>query len=298
MELWIPITITAAFLQNLRSTLQKQLKGVMGTTGATFVRFGFGVPFAALYWVLLIWGFDADLPHLNRRFAVWVVIAAISQILATFLLIQLFSLRNFAVGNAYARTEPVQTALFAFVLFGVQFSLSSVLAILMAVVGLALISVARTGISREQLMSSNAGKTALIGLGSGTLFALAAIGFQTAARSVGSGDFVIQAATTLLVGIVFQTILMLLFMNREEIIHVIAAWKTSLMVGFVGATATLCWFAAFTLQEAALVKVVAQVEMLFAFGSSVFVFKEAINRPELVGCLLIVSSILCLILID
>ena len=53
MELWIPITIAAAFLQNLRSAMQKHLKGVMGTTGATFVRFGFGFPFAlAFVWVL------------------------------------------------------------------------------------------------------------------------------------------------------------------------------------------------------------------------------------------------------
>ena len=49
MEFWIPITIAAAFLQNLRSTAQKHLKGVMGTTGATFVRFGFGLPFATLF---------------------------------------------------------------------------------------------------------------------------------------------------------------------------------------------------------------------------------------------------------
>ena len=49
MELWIPITVAAAFLQNLRSAAQKHLKGVMGTTGATFVRFGFGLPFALLF---------------------------------------------------------------------------------------------------------------------------------------------------------------------------------------------------------------------------------------------------------
>ena len=53
MELWIVITIAAAFLQNIRSSLQRHLKGHMGTTGATFVRFGFGLPFAALYLFLL-----------------------------------------------------------------------------------------------------------------------------------------------------------------------------------------------------------------------------------------------------
>lgn len=53
METWVLITVAAAFLQNVRSAMQKHLKGVMGTTGATFVRFGFGLPFALLYLVLL-----------------------------------------------------------------------------------------------------------------------------------------------------------------------------------------------------------------------------------------------------
>lgn len=53
MELWIPITLAAAFLQNVRSSLQKYLKGRMGTTGATFVRFGFGMPFVLAFLAFL-----------------------------------------------------------------------------------------------------------------------------------------------------------------------------------------------------------------------------------------------------
>ena len=37
MSLWIPLTIAAAFLQNLRSTLQKQLTGKLSAIGATYV---------------------------------------------------------------------------------------------------------------------------------------------------------------------------------------------------------------------------------------------------------------------
>jgi len=33
LELWIPITIAAAFFQNLRSALQKHLKGRLSTAG-------------------------------------------------------------------------------------------------------------------------------------------------------------------------------------------------------------------------------------------------------------------------
>ncbi|MEP2642032.1 DMT family transporter [Roseobacter sp.] len=298
MELWISITIGAAFLQNLRSSLQKHLKGVMGTTGATFVRFGFGVPFAALYWAILIWGFGFDLPTLTGRFAIWMVIGALAQIAATFLLVHLFSLRNFAVGNAYSRTEPMQTAIFAFVLFGASFSAGAILAIVIAVMGVMLISVAQSKITPRSLITSVFSKTALTGLAAGTLFGLAAIGFQTAARSVVSDAFVVQAATTLLIGITFQTVFMLSYMvckDRAEIARIRVAWKPALLVGFVGATATFGWFTAFTLQQAALVKVLAQVEMIFSFGSSILIFKETINRVEILGCALIVGSIMCLV---
>ena len=53
MELWIPITLFAAFCQNLRSAMQKHLKGELGTIGATFVRFGYGFPFALVYIAIL-----------------------------------------------------------------------------------------------------------------------------------------------------------------------------------------------------------------------------------------------------
>ena len=299
MELWIPITIAAAFLQNLRSTLQKHLTGVMGTTGATFVRFGFGVPFAALYCAILVWGFGYDIPQLSHTFALWMIIGALAQIAATFLLVHLFSLRNFAVGNAYSRTEPMQTAVFAFVLFGTEFNMGAIVAICVAVVGVILISVAHTKITPRSLLTSLFSRTAVIGLSAGTLFGLAAIGFQTAARSVVSEVFVVQAATTLLLGISFQTVVMALFMlyaDRSELTRIRLAWKPALLVGFVGATATFGWFTAFTLQQAALVKVVAQIEMLFSFGSSILIFREVINRTEIVGCLLIVCSIICLVL--
>ncbi|AXI46689.1 hypothetical protein C1J03_12045 [Sulfitobacter sp. SK012] len=300
MELWIPITIAAAFLQNLRSTLQKHLTGVMGTTGATFVRFGFGVPFAALYCAILIWGLGYNTPTLSLGFFFWVVIGALAQIMATFLLVYLFSLRSFAVGTAYSRTEPMQTAIFAFVLFGAEFSIGAIFAIGIAVVGVILISVAQTKITLQTLVTSLFSRTALIGLGAGTLFGLAAVGFQTAARSVGSDFFLVQASTTLLIGISFQTTVMLIYMilrDPSELVRVRRAWKPGLMVGFVGATATFGWFAAFTLQQAALVKVVAQIEMLFSFASSVFIFKEVINKIEILGCILIVSSIICLVLV-
>ena len=114
METWIAVTIAAAFLQNIRSALQKHLKGKMGTTGATFVRFGFGVPFAALF-VFALAQTGHPLPSPSAAFLGWTVLGGATQIAATFLLLHLFSFRNFTVGTAYSRTEPAQAALFALV---------------------------------------------------------------------------------------------------------------------------------------------------------------------------------------
>lgn len=300
MELWIPITIAAAFLQNLRSAAQKHLKNVMGTTGATFVRFGFGVPFAALFVLLLHRGVGYPFPALNPSFLFWVAVGGLTQIGATFLLIHLFSFRNFAVGTAYSRTEPVQAAVFGLVFLGELAGPSALIAIAITVVGVMLISVAHVPMSWRNLFASLVSRNALIGLASGTLFGIAAVAYRAASLALGGPNFMMQAATTLLFTISFQTVVMLTWMlrkDRGEIANIARAWKPSLFVGFVGATASFGWFAAMTLQQAAVVKALAQIEMIFTFASTVFFFREHINRAEVAGCLLIVTGIVVLVLI-
>ncbi len=49
MDAWIPITIAAAFFQNLRSALQKHIRGRLSTAGAGYARFVYAWPFALIY---------------------------------------------------------------------------------------------------------------------------------------------------------------------------------------------------------------------------------------------------------
>lgn len=299
MELWIPITIAAAFLQNIRSAMQKHLKGVMGTTGATFVRFGFGAPLAILFVLGLNQWVDYPLPAINRVFLLWAIIGGITQIAATFLLVYLFSFRNFAVGTAYSRTEPAQAAMFGLIFLAEKASAGALAAIAISVIGVMLISVARTALSAGSLLTSVFSRTALIGIASGTLFGIAAVAYRAASLSLGGPNFMMQAAVTLAVVIVFQAAIMLIWMlikEPDEIGRVARAWKPGLVVGIAGATASFGWFMAMTLQQAAVVKALAQIEMIFTFASSVFIFKEQINRLEIIGCTLIVAGILVLLL--
>ncbi|MEO9614869.1 MAG: DMT family transporter [Nitratireductor sp.] len=298
MELWIPITIAAAFLQNIRSAMQKHLKGVMGTTGATFVRFGFGAPFALLFVAVLHFGAGHALPRLNATFFVWMLAGGIGQIAATFLLIHLFSFRNFAVGTAYSRTEPAQAALFGLVFLGEKISAGVLAAIGVSVFGVMLISVAHTPLSWRALLAALVGRNALVGLASGALFGVTAVAYRAASLALGGPNFIMQAAITLAWVIVFQSLLMALWMlwkDRAEIGRIRKAWKPALIVGLAGATASFGWFMAMTLQQAAVVKALAQVEMIFTFASTVFFFRERINLMEIAGCLLIVGGILLLL---
>ncbi|MEW9616848.1 DMT family transporter [Shinella sp. S4-D37] len=302
MEIWVLITVAAAFLQNVRSAMQKHLKGRMGTTGATFVRFGFGMPFALLYMGILALVLARPLPLPGAAFFLWAVVGGICQIAATFLLVHLFSFRNFAVGTAYSRTEPAQAAIFALVFLGERASAGTLVAIAISVAGVMIISVARSVVSLRTLATSVFTRTAAIGLLSGTFFGVSAVAYRSAslalAPTLPAPDYMMQASYTLVFVIVLQTLLMLgwiLLRERDELPRIAAAWRPALLVGFVGATASFGWFMAMTLQQAAVVKALAQVEMLFTFASTVFIFKERINRLEIAGCALIVVGVLALL---
>jgi drug/metabolite transporter (DMT)-like permease len=300
METWVLITIAAAFLQNIRSVLQKHLKTAMGTTGATFVRFGFGLPFALGFVALLAMAMDYPLPGLTPVFMVWVTLAALAQIAAQALLIQMFGHRNFTVGTAYSRTEPAQAALFGLMFLGDRVSPGTLLAIAISLVGVVLISIARSAAGRVALIRSVFSRTAALGLASGAAFGLAAVCYRAASLSLGGPNFMMQAAVTLLVAIFLQTCAMLVWMRMrapDELARIRAAWKISALVGLVGATASFGWFMAMTLQSAAAVKALAQIEMIFTFASSVLIFREHVNKLEISGCMLIVAGILVLLLL-
>ena len=296
MPLWIPITIAAAFFQNLRSGLQKRLKGSMGTTGATFVRFGFGLPFALIYLVAVAQITGEPIPAPNGVMFLAVLCGGLAQIGATFLLVYLFGLRNFMVGTAYSKTEPVQAALFGFLILGETVSPLALLAVVAGVIGVVLISVGNSG-SRSVvtgLMSRAAG----IGIASGALFGVSAVAFRAAALALPEGSAPLRAAFTLVVTLAIQTAAMLAWMavkDRAELSRVARAWAPGLLVGLAGAGASAGWFTAMTLQKVAYVRALGQIELVFTFATSVFWFREKVSRLECLGAAVIVLAILALI---
>ena len=303
MELWVPITLAAAFMQNLRSALQKHLKGSLSTLGATFCRFVYAAPLALVYVVLLGEGYGFAWPEPNPRFVAFAVLGGLTQITATALLVYLFSLRNFAVGTTYSKTETVQTAIFGLVILGEPVSSLAAVAIVISLVGVMSISVAKSHLTLRNLLldwtGGWTGRAAFIGILSGTFFGLSAVSYRAAALSLGGEGFLMQAAFTLACVVVFQTAVMAVWIRvREpgELTRVFRGWRVASLVGIAGMIGSVGWFTAMTLENAAYVRAVGQVELVFTFIASYFFFRERSTPLEITGILLIVAGIVILLL--
>ncbi|MFV2033959.1 MAG: EamA/RhaT family transporter [Halocynthiibacter sp.] len=300
MQLWVPITIAAAFSQNLRFMLQKHLKATrLSTTGATFARFVYSAPLVALLLLAYLRATGRALPDVPAIFWACALSGALAQILATLCVVALFGERNFAVGITFKKTEVVQTAIISFLVLAEGISKSGIMAIAVGFVGVVLLSDPPSNDGRRwhrRILNRAAG----LGLLSGILFAISATGYRGASLSLGPADFLLRAGYTLAVVTAFQTLVMgvwLALRDRGEIRRVFRHWRIAGLVGITSMLGSFGWFTAFTLQNAAYVKALGQIELLFSFLAGVFVFREKTSRREMAAMGLISFSILILILV-
>ena len=287
--LWIPITVWAAFAQTLRNAAQRHLTAELGTLGATLVRFLYGLPFAFAW----LWGVQAvtraPLPAPAPGFWLWVLVAGVSQIVATALLLRVMAERNFALGVAYSKTEIIQVAAFAFVFLGDVVNAVTGIAIAFGTLGVLLLSPADKARPLRTMLTGWTSRTALIGLASGAGFALAAVGYRGAALAL-HAEFLMAGAYTLVAAQLVQTLLLggwLLARNIDVVLRVLRAWRASLFAGFMGAAASAGWFTAMAIEPVAHVRTLGLVELLFSYVVSRRVFRERLSRIELGGMALL-----------
>ena len=297
-ELWVPITLVAVIFQTARTALQKHLTAELTTTGVTFVRFLFGTPLALIYLGGLLVVTESAAPAPNGRFLLLAVIGGLGQIIGNFLLIRLFAFRNFAVGTTYSKTEAVQTAMFGLVFFGEALSLAGFSAIVVSVVGVMMISVTHDRATLRGFLGGWTSRVALIGLASGAGFAVAAVAIRAASLSLGIEGFLVPAAYTLVWVTGLQFVIMGAYMLHREVAQfarIVRNFRYSFLVGLSGVLGSIAWFSAMTLENAAYVRTVGQVELILSLLTSYLVFKERSTRYELVGMVLIVVGILILL---
>jgi drug/metabolite transporter (DMT)-like permease len=290
--LWIPFTVLAAACQTARNAMQRELTAKLGTVGATHVRFLFGFPFALVFLAGVFIATGLPMPTLPWVFWPWVIVGAGAQILATALMLATMNDRSFVVTIAYIKTEAIQAAIFGLIFLGDPLTIGMVVAILVATAGVVIMSLKGKGAMEGGY------RPVALGLFSGAVFAISAVGYRGAILSLGLASFLLAATLTLAIGLILQAGLLTLYLalrDRTVLTAIARAWRPSLFAGFMGATASEFWFLAFALTSVANVRTLALVEVLFAQAITIFAFKQATTTRDALGIALIAAGVLLLI---
>ncbi len=282
-SLWVVFTLIGAAGQTARNAMQQELTPKLGALGATLVRFLFGFPFALLFLAIALIATGAHLPEITLPFMEWTVLAAVTQIAGTALMLMTMEHRSFVVTVAYLKTEPILVAIMGLVFLGDALSGMTLTAILIAMAGVAAISVKPEALTGGP--SKNVRGPALLGLSSAGLFGLSSVSYRGAILALNMPGYVMPATFSLAAGLAVQTGLLLVWLLLFK--------RRTLAAGFTGAAASEMWFLAFALATAASVRTLGLVDVLFAQIVSHVVFKQKIMAREVVGiALLVIGAVL------
>lgn len=287
--LWVPVTLLAAGAQTLRNATQRSLTQAIGVVGATQVRFLFGLPFAFLFLALVCLASGSAPPVMTGASFWWCLGGAMAQIVATGLMLATMKERSFAVTTAYTKTEPVQVAVFAALFLGDPLSALKFGAIVVATLGVMLISFKPGTRLREAGF-----RPLMLGILAGAFFALAAVCFRGAILALDSGVFFLRASTILVLGLGLQSLILIIYLffcDRPALSGSFKVWRPSLFAGFLGALASQFWFIGFSLTAVANVRTLALVEVLMALMMSRRLFSEEVSRREYAGMALIAAGV-------
>lgn len=277
----------AAFMQAWRNAFQKQLSTTVDVYGVTLARFIFALPLALIY-ISCLYHFQpvTDSVHFNLRFAIYVLIAALSQIAATALMVQLFKQKNYAIGVGLAKSEAVLAAIIAVVFLSDHLSLLGWFGV--AVGGFAVFLM-----SKGRDFSDFSVQTLCIGIGSGLCFAITSLLVREASLELDNLPFIHRAAWVLLMVIGTQCFLLLMYLGIFRRATLWAMWQRiglTFRVSLCSFLASLGWFSAMSMQSVPIVKTLGQVEIIFSMLISAYFFKEKLARAEHLGILLVVIA--------
>ena len=293
--MWIIVTLVAAGFQTARTALQHRLRALLSVSGAGFVRYLYGAPLSALA-VLLAWSSGVEWPQIAARFWPTILGGGVAQILGTVCLIRAFDARDFAVGTVFAKTEVVQVALLSWVILGEPLRWGGWFGAAVCMVGVALLATKGRRLSWAAVRQP----AALYGLAAGGLFGLASIGIRGATKALDGGPIVMRAIVTLAVMNTMQTIVhggYLVVRERDQLRLTLVHWRSSAVVGVLSVCGSAGWALALALENAAKVRTLGQVELLFTFAVSRWWLKDRHTRGELAASGLVALGVVTVVLL-
>ena len=113
--------------------------------------------------------------------------------------------------------------------------------------------------------------------------------------AIGSEDTFLVAGLTLAFVTSAQALglgLWLAIKEPGQITATLKGWRQTSLVGLFSLVGSWCWFAAFSLQNAAYVFAVGQIELIFSLLVGMLIFHEKTSPRELVGMVVLTVSII------
>jgi drug/metabolite transporter (DMT)-like permease len=295
LEIWVPITVAAVFVQTLRFALQKRLKVAgFSNLSTTLARFLYSAPLVVCGMLLYARWSEQQLPTTPMTFWFWSITGGMTQILATLCTVALFGMRNFAVGITFKKTEVLLAAVIGLILLGDPVHFWGWVSFLVGLCAVLMLSES-PNLGGKRFLN----KATTLGLLSGLGFAMSAVSYRAAALGLPSGTTALRAGMTLATTTTFQTVIMVIWMglrHRADLTRTLTGWRLALPVGLTSMVGSFCLFSAFALANAAYVNTVGQIELIFSILIGWGMFSERVKPRELAGIGLLLVSILLLIL--
>lgn len=289
--MWIPITLAAATFQILRTARQHELRAVLSTNAAGFVRYAYGAPLALAISVVLFGILGRRIPDIPVGFWPTIAAAGACQIGATIALLAAFKQRDFAVGTVYSKSEVLIVACLGLVGLGEGLRAVGWIGAVMVTVGV--VWLASRG-SIRSLLRRSGDPAAALGLVAAARFAGAAVGIGEAARALDGAPSFDRAILTLTVMLTFQTVANAIWLGTAEpdaLAAVARAWRPAVWVGVFSLLGSIGWAWGFTLASAAKVRTLGQVELIIAFGVARITLGEHHSRAEMAASGLVLAGV-------
>lgn len=305
-HLWIALAVTGALLQAIRTAAQRDLNKHLSTLATTYVRSLYGLPVLVLYLLVVLAMTGERTPRFDLAWLVYTFIGAMAQVVATMLLIRMFSLRSFGVGTMLTKIDVVMTAILGAIFFSEVLSLGGVVALLVVTAGVVLMSLERTQRSGWLVSEASGGDTTVlrpvladkalwVALGCALAFSISFLTYREAALVIGEGSFLWRGAWTVVVAILMQTVIVGAWLAWREPglgAKLRPHFALSSFIGATSAVGSICWFTAFALQNASYVRAVGQIEVVFTLLVSALYYRERVSALEYAGIALTVLGVL------
>ncbi len=290
-------------MQAVRTAAQKTLNQRMSTLGTTYVRSLVGLPVLLAYLAAVVWHTGETTVPSAPAYLLFTFGGAAAQVIATFLLITLFRLKNFAVGTMLTKVDIVMTALIGTVLFSERLTASGMTALLVVLAGVLLLTAGKTGLAALKAGAAEGGllatifsKPTQVALACALLFTFSYLFLREATlqiRPIGSPAW--AGAWTVVIATAMQTVVLGAWLAWKEPAVFSQIWPNRKIVGFIGLTSALGsigWYTAFALQNASYVRAVGQIEVVFTLLVSWLYFRERLTALEYLGMAITVAGVL------